>query len=73
MADHWQDLIALAIVALAAAYLARTFARLFRPGRSGGCATGCGKCGNNRPATSFPTRSVPADIISIGPPPRHSR
>jgi hypothetical protein len=69
MADHWQDLIALALVALAAAYLARTFARLFRSGRSGGCATGCGKCGASRADVPI----APPNVITIGPPPRHSR
>ncbi len=41
-----QQIIALTIVAVAAAYLIRSAVRAYQAFRSGkGCASGCGKCG----------------------------
>jgi hypothetical protein len=40
----WQDVVALTLVAVALAYLARRAWRTLARRPSGGCATGCGAC-----------------------------
>jgi hypothetical protein len=57
---NWQDLSALAIVALAAAYLVGKFMRLVRSQEAGNCG-GCGGC----------PKAPGQDLVSLDPsPPR---
>jgi hypothetical protein len=70
----WQALAVALIVLCALAYVARRgFARLrsFRAGARGGasCATGCGKCGDERSATATP----PKVLVQIQPPGKTTR
>ena len=62
----WQDLIALAIVCMAAGYLARLAWRAFGRKAEGGCGTSCGKCSAGANAT-IPR---PEQVVSIGTMPR---
>jgi hypothetical protein len=59
----WQDLIALAVVFAAAAYLARLAWRGVVTKRDRACGSGCARCAANSDASP----SVPEQVVSIGP------
>lgn len=54
-----QDIAALTIVALAAAWLTRRFWSTFTARRDTGCAKGCGTCAASKP-------SIQVDVATIG-------
>jgi len=58
----WQDLIALAIVCLAAGYLARLAWGAFGRKAESGCGSACGKCSTG----ANTSRTRPEQVVSIG-------
>jgi hypothetical protein len=60
---NWQDYLALALFAAATAVVAwRAYRALFGQAKAG-CASGCGSCSSDEPATM-----KKATLLSIGPP-----
>ena len=57
-----QDLIALALVALAAAYVVRRLFRSFAPKPGAGCASGCASCPSSQ--GTGPDSIVPLDTLT---------
>lgn len=76
MPATFQDFLALGLVALAAAFLVRRFARSVSPKARSGCASGCGTCSFAKQAspTAAAPPVVPLDALTrAGTPPRASR
>jgi hypothetical protein len=66
----WQDVVALAVVLSAAAYLTRLAWRALAGKRDEACGTGCARCSER--AAAGP--SIPEQLVSIGAPgPRPER
>lgn len=71
MTFDWQDLSALAVVAVAVLYLARLglAAVSSRSSSAGGCGSGCGSCPSGAPSVAGRSNGKGEPLVMIGSPP----